>query len=136
MKKHQGTSLLLQQFKGMFIKGMIMTWRNRVIAAVQIMVPVVFTLLGLIPTGGETWEESPPSVPRVLSVGNSEDQIVSTPRKLIDIHWPLANIFKCIFLKIKGVKFDSNLPNYLILSTIPNKTLFGIASVKYFKPPP
>ena len=39
------------------------------------------------------------------------------------------------FPEKKGVKFDSNLPNSLILSTIPNKTLFGIASVKYYKPP-
>lgn len=48
IKKNSGISLTMQQFYGMFIKKMIHTWRNRVVTAVQLIMPVLFTIFGLL----------------------------------------------------------------------------------------
>ncbi|XP_062570055.1 phospholipid-transporting ATPase ABCA3-like [Saccostrea cucullata] len=47
LKKNSGSVLALQQFYSMFVKKVIHTWRNRTVTFVQLLVPVVFTLLAL-----------------------------------------------------------------------------------------
>lgn len=47
LKKNSGTTLALQQFFSMFVKKLIHTWRNRAVTLVQLLVPVIFTILAL-----------------------------------------------------------------------------------------
>ncbi|KAL3853226.1 hypothetical protein ACJMK2_016782 [Sinanodonta woodiana] len=58
IRKKTGVTLILQQFKGMLIKKMIHTWRNRVVTIVQLLLPIIFTILALliektIPSAGD-----------------------------------------------------------------------------------
>ena len=47
--KNTGVSLHVQQFRGMFVKRLIHSWRNRILTIVQIVVPIVFTILACLP---------------------------------------------------------------------------------------
>ena len=47
--RNTGASLSLQQFRGMFVKRVIHSWRNRVLTISQILVPIVFTILACLP---------------------------------------------------------------------------------------
>lgn len=47
VKKNYGTNLIVQQFFGMFMKKMIHTLRNRLVTGVQLIVPVIFTIMAL-----------------------------------------------------------------------------------------
>ncbi|KAL3853225.1 hypothetical protein ACJMK2_016781 [Sinanodonta woodiana] len=58
IRKNTGVTLILQQFKGMLVKKMIHTWRNRVVTIVQLLLPIIFTILALliektIPSAGD-----------------------------------------------------------------------------------
>ncbi|KAL3853224.1 hypothetical protein ACJMK2_016780 [Sinanodonta woodiana] len=58
IRKNTGVTLILQQFKGMLIKKMIHTWRNRIVTIVQLFLPIIFTILALLieetaPTTGD-----------------------------------------------------------------------------------
>jgi ATP-binding cassette subfamily A (ABC1) protein 3 len=48
IKKNLGFSLTIQQFYGMFIKKVIHTRTNHVVTAVQLIMPVLFTIFGLL----------------------------------------------------------------------------------------
>lgn len=48
IRKNSGFALTVQQFYGMFIKKVLQTWRNRVVTAVQLIMPVLFTIFGLL----------------------------------------------------------------------------------------
>lgn len=41
-------ALTLQQFKSMMIKKAIHSWRNRIVTFVQLLLPVIFTVLALV----------------------------------------------------------------------------------------
>ncbi|XP_052824141.1 phospholipid-transporting ATPase ABCA3 [Octopus bimaculoides] len=47
-KKITGFFLSLQQFRAMFVKKVIYTWRNKFLSISQILVPLVFTIIALI----------------------------------------------------------------------------------------
>ncbi|CAI9722811.1 ATP-binding cassette sub-family A member 3 [Octopus vulgaris] len=47
-KKITGFFLSLQQFRAMFLKKVIYTWRNKFLSISQILVPLVFTIIALI----------------------------------------------------------------------------------------
>lgn len=47
LKRNTGFSLAMQQFFGMFIKKIIHTGRNRIVTAVQLTIPVIFTIIAL-----------------------------------------------------------------------------------------
>lgn len=47
VQKNVGFSLVLQQFYGMFVKKVIHTLRNRLVTGVQLIVPVIFTIMAL-----------------------------------------------------------------------------------------
>ncbi|KAL3853222.1 hypothetical protein ACJMK2_016778 [Sinanodonta woodiana] len=58
IRKNTGVTLILQQFKGMLVKKMIHTWRNRIVTIVQLFLPIIFTILALLieetaPTTGD-----------------------------------------------------------------------------------
>lgn len=46
--KNKGMALTLQQFKSMIIKKAIHSWRNRIVTFVQLLLPVIFTILALV----------------------------------------------------------------------------------------
>ena len=45
--KNTGLSLSFQIIRALFVKKAIHTWRNRVVTLVQLLLPVIFTILGL-----------------------------------------------------------------------------------------
>ncbi|CAG2240533.1 ABCA3 [Mytilus edulis] len=47
VQKNHGIHLMVQQFYGMFVKKIIHTIRNRVVTGVQLIVPVIFTIMAL-----------------------------------------------------------------------------------------
>ena len=47
IRKNTGLMLMCQQFQGMFIKKLIHTWRNKVITIVQLVLPIIFTIMAL-----------------------------------------------------------------------------------------
>lgn len=47
IKKNTGKDLILQQFYGMFMKKVIHTLRNQLVTGVQLIVPVIFTIMAL-----------------------------------------------------------------------------------------
>lgn len=47
--KNSGVSLYVQQFRGMFVKRVIHSWRNRVLTISQILVPIIFTIFACLP---------------------------------------------------------------------------------------
>lgn len=47
VQKNHGFHLVLQQFYGMFLKKVIHTLRNRLVTGVQLIVPVIFTIMAL-----------------------------------------------------------------------------------------
>ncbi|XP_076108921.1 phospholipid-transporting ATPase ABCA3-like isoform X1 [Mytilus galloprovincialis] len=47
VQKNHGIHLMVQQFYGMFIKKIIHTIRNRLVTGVQLIVPVIFTIMAL-----------------------------------------------------------------------------------------
>ncbi|XP_012941784.1 ATP-binding cassette sub-family A member 3 [Aplysia californica] len=46
-KKRTGMALEMSRMRGLFVKKAIHTWRNRVVTLVQLLLPVIFTILGL-----------------------------------------------------------------------------------------
>ena len=46
--------------RGLFIKKMIFTWRNRVVTGVQLFLPVIFTFLGLTALNSAAILDDPP----------------------------------------------------------------------------
>ena len=48
IEKNKGWALFYQQFIGMLLKRVIYTWRNRVLTLSQIILPILFTSLGII----------------------------------------------------------------------------------------
>ena len=45
--KNTGFALMWQQYYGMFVKKMIHSWRNKVISVVQLVLPILFTMMAL-----------------------------------------------------------------------------------------
>lgn len=45
--KNTGFALMCQQFHGMFIKKLIHSWRNKVVSVVQLVLPIIFTMMAL-----------------------------------------------------------------------------------------
>ena len=46
--KHSGVGLYLQQFRGMFVKRAIHTWRNRLVSGVQLLMPFIFAVIACL----------------------------------------------------------------------------------------
>ena len=47
LKKNEGITWTMQQFWGMIVKKMIHSWRNRTVTLIQLILPVVFTIMAL-----------------------------------------------------------------------------------------
>ncbi|XP_064606780.1 phospholipid-transporting ATPase ABCA3-like [Liolophura sinensis] len=48
LKKNTGVVLWVQQLRAAFVKKMLHTWRNRVITIVQLLLPIIFTIIALV----------------------------------------------------------------------------------------
>ncbi len=59
--KNTGVTLYLQQFKAMFIKRVIHTWRNRLVTITQLVVPIFFTFLACMSIKNISGQASAPA---------------------------------------------------------------------------
>lgn len=62
LKKNTQSTLALQQFFSMFVKKATHTWRNRTVTLVQLLVPVIFTILALTVEKALPKQEDEPSL--------------------------------------------------------------------------
>ncbi|GFO27722.1 ATP-binding cassette sub-family a member [Plakobranchus ocellatus] len=71
--KNTGLSLNLAIIRALFVKKAIHTWRNRVVTLVQLLLPVIFTILGLAADEGrpDTQTVEPPLILNLEPFGRS-----------------------------------------------------------------
>ena len=66
--RNTGTALYLQQFRAMFLKRVLHTFRNKIVTASQLIVPLFFTLMALIVI--KTFPLNTTSPPLLLSIND------------------------------------------------------------------
>lgn len=79
IKKNTGKDLIWQQFYGMFIKKVIHTLRNQLVTGVQLIVPVVFTIMALsIELSIPKQTDEPPLTLNLQPFGNGLTELYTT----------------------------------------------------------
>lgn len=72
-EKNKGVTLQLQQFRAMFQKRVIHSWRNRLVTITQLLVPFCFTLVGCVILESFPGPRDPPAVE--LTLGHYKEPV-------------------------------------------------------------
>ena len=66
-RRKTGAASVAQRFYAMIVKHAIHSWRNRVVTVAQLLIPVIFTILGCLAVVSKYTVTDPPPLPLNLS---------------------------------------------------------------------
>ncbi|XP_052061510.1 phospholipid-transporting ATPase ABCA3-like [Mytilus californianus] len=137
VKKNAGLALTMQQFYGMFVKKMIQTWRNRVVTLVQLIMPVLFTIFGLLVVESSPGNTADPALALELSsFGSGLTAIWDDGNATTGAEFDIANQYSNAITSSGNAALDaaaaSNISTYLMnkadsvgISTFNTKYMIG-----------
>lgn len=108
LKKNKGMALTLQQFKSMLIKKAIHSWRNRIVTFVQLVLPVIFTILALVIELNSSGFSDEPALNLDLSSFENPVTIYNNPGNTI------ATKYKDLFLTAEDASSATSYDRYVI----------------------